>query len=262
MELAGKVTIVTGSGGPGSGRAVARRMAREGASVVVNDIDERGGWETVELILKEGGRASFLSADVGVESEARGLVAFAENTYGGLDVLVNNASAPYRPADPLGHWLEAVQVDLLGAMYTTLAGISAMQRRGGGAIVNIGSTSAMGHGRKHSGSPAYDVAKAGVTRLTTTLGWLADRYKIRVNCLVSDWVATPEVKSYFDALTPEERREKGVPPVLTTLDEIADTIVQLATDETLAGRVVVWWSGEPRRLIPLGDPGYARLDPG
>src|ERR1700731_1943412 len=99
MELAGKVTIVTGSGGPGSGRAYARRMAREGASVVVNDIDERGGWETVELILKEGGRASFLSADVGVESEARGLVAFAENTYGGLDVLVNNASAPYRPAD-------------------------------------------------------------------------------------------------------------------------------------------------------------------
>jgi NAD(P)-dependent dehydrogenase (short-subunit alcohol dehydrogenase family) len=179
-----------------------------------------------------------------------------------LDVLVNNASAPYRPADPLGHWLEAVQVDLLGAMYTTLAGISAMQRGGGGAIVNIGSTSAMGHGRKHSGSPAYDVAKAGVTRLTTTLGWLADRYKIRVNCLVPDWVATPEVKSFFDALTPEERREKGVPAALTTLDEIADTIVQLATDETLAGRVVVWWSGEPRRLIPLGDPGYARLDPG
>ena len=92
MELAGKVVIVTGSGGPGSGRAHARRMAREGASVVVNDIDERGGWETVELILKEGGRASFLSADVGVESEARGLIAFAENTYGGLDVLVNNAT--------------------------------------------------------------------------------------------------------------------------------------------------------------------------
>jgi NAD(P)-dependent dehydrogenase (short-subunit alcohol dehydrogenase family) len=236
-------------------------MAREGASVVVNDIDERGGWETVELILKEGGRASFLNADVGVESEARGLVAFAENTYEGLDVLVNNASAPYRPADPLGHWFEAVQVDLLGAMYATLAAISAMQPRGGGAIVNIGSTSAMGHGRKHSGSPAYDVAKAGVTRLTTALGWLADRYRIRVNCLVPDWVATPEVESYFDALTPQQREEKGVPAVLTTLDEVAEAVVTLATDESLAGRVMVWWSGESRGIIPVGDTGYARLDP-
>jgi NAD(P)-dependent dehydrogenase (short-subunit alcohol dehydrogenase family) len=260
MNLAGKVVIVTGSGGAGSGRAVARRMARDGACVVVNDIDDSGGPETVRLITTEGGRASFFRADIGAEREVRALVAFAEKTYAGLDVLVNNASAPYRPAAPLAHWFEAVQVDLLGAMYATLAGIEAMQRRGAGAIVNIGSTSTLGHGRKHSKAPAYDVAKAGIIRLTTTLGWLAREDRIRVNCLVPDWVATPEVKSYFDALTPEQRREQGVPAILTTLDEIADAVVQLATDESLAGRVMVWWSGQSRRLIPAGDPGYAALE--
>src|SRR5262245_43316840 len=211
MDLIGKVAIVTGAGGGGSGRAVARRLARDGAAVIVSDVNEPGGWDTLRLIEAEGGRASFFRADVGVEAEVHALVAFAEKTCGGLDVLVNNASAPYRPESPLGHWVETVQVDLLGAMYGTLHGTGAMRRRGGGAIVNVGSTSALGHGRKHSKAPAYDVAKAGVIRLTTTLAWLRERDSIRVNCLVPDWVASPEVRSYFDALTPEQRQEQGVP---------------------------------------------------
>lgn len=260
MELRGKVAIITGAGGAGSGRAHARRFAREGASVVVSDIDEAGGRETVRLIESEKERAAFFRADVGIETEVKGLIDFAEKTFGGVDILVNNASAPYRPGEPLENWFEAVQVDLLGAMYGTYHGIRAMRRRGGGALINISSTSSLGHGRKQSGSPAYDIAKAGVIRLTTTLGWLRDSEGIRVNCLVPDWVATPEVESYFYSLTPEQRREQGVPPVMTTLDEVADAVVELATNESLAGRVMVWWSGEPRRLIPINDPGYAGLE--
>ena len=134
-----------------------------------------------------------------------------------------------------------------------------MRRRGGGAIVNFGSTSAVGHGRKHSSSPAYDAAKAGIARLTTTLAWLREE-NIRVNCIVPDWVATEEVQSYVDSLQAEERAPNGVPQVLTTVDEIAGAVLRLATDETLAGRVMVWWSGERARLIPVGDLGYEKLE--
>jgi NAD(P)-dependent dehydrogenase (short-subunit alcohol dehydrogenase family) len=261
MELSGKVAIVTGAGGGGSGRAIARRLAHDGAYVVASDINQRGGAETVRLIETEGGRAVFFRADAGVELEVRALIAFAEETYGGIDIVVNNASAPYYPEAPLEYWFDTVQVDLIGAMYGTRYGIEAMRRRGGGAIVNIGSTSALGHGRAHSnGSPAYDVAKAGVIRLTTMLAWLKEKEGIRVNCLVPDWIASPDVKSYFDSLTPQQRKEQNVPDVLTGLDEIADAVAHLVTDEALAGRVMVWWSGQARRLIPFGDPGYAALE--
>ncbi len=190
----------------------------------------------------------------------RALITFAEATFGGLDILVNNVSAPYRPSAPLEHWEETVRVDLLGPMWGIRHAIDAMRKCGGGAIVNIGSTSTLGHGRKHSGSPAYDVAKAGVIRLTTTLARLRDSDGIRVNCLVPDWIATPEVKSYWDLLTPEQRRDQGVPAVLTTLDEIADAVMRLITDDTLSGRVMVCWSGQPPGLIAAGDPGYVTLE--
>jgi NAD(P)-dependent dehydrogenase (short-subunit alcohol dehydrogenase family) len=259
MDLKNKVAIVTGSGGGGSGRAEARRFASEGCRVVVSDIDEAGGHETLKLIRDAGGKAAFLRADVAVEAEVKGLIAFAEQTFGGVDIIVNNASGPgYHPEAPLEYWFETVQIDLLGAMYGTRYGIDAMRRRGGGAIVNIGSTSALHHG--NSKAPCYDVAKMGIMRLTTGLGWLKEQEGIRVNCLAPDWVASPEVKSYFDALTPEQRKRGKVPDVLTTLDEVADAVVELVTNDNLAGRVMVLWSGKPPGLIPVGDPGYERLE--
>jgi NAD(P)-dependent dehydrogenase (short-subunit alcohol dehydrogenase family) len=256
MPLAGKVAIVTGAGGVGSGRAIARRLARAGASVVCCDVDEANGRETVRLIEGQGGRAAFVRADVGREDDVRGLVELAERTYGGLDVLVNNASAPYEPQGFLTGWFDAVQVDLLGPMHAVLHAIPAMRRRGGGAVVNIGSTSALGHGYKPSKSPGYDVAKAGIIRLTTMLEPLAAAENIRVNCLVPDWVATPEVKAYWDTLSARQRKQQGVPDELISLDEVADAVVRLATDERLAGRILVWWCGQPARLIRRADPGH------
>jgi NAD(P)-dependent dehydrogenase (short-subunit alcohol dehydrogenase family) len=226
---------------------------------VVSDIDESGGRQTLNLIEAARGTAAFFRADVAVESEVKALIAFAEERFGGVDIIVNNASGPgYHPEVPLEYWFETVKIDLLGAMYGTRHGIEAMRRRGGGAIINIGSTSALPHG--NSRAPGYDVAKMGVIRLTTTLGWLAEQERIRVNCLVPDWVASPEVKAYFDSLTAEQRKRGGVPDVLTTLDEISDAVVELVTDDKLAGRVMVLWSGKPARLIPEGDPGYAGLE--
>lgn len=258
MEMKGKVAVVTGSGGAGCGRAVAQRLAREGAGVVVSDIDEPGGHETVRLVEAQGGRAVFFSADVGVEADIRALIAFAEKTYGGADILVNNAG-PYFGEAPMEHQYETAQANLFGTLYGTFCALEALGRRGDGAIVNFGSTSALGHGRKHSNSPAYDAAKAAVIRLTTCLGPLREK-GIRVNCLVPHWVATEEVTSAIAAMTPEERREAEVPAVLITLDEIADAALQLASDQTLAGRVMVLWGGQLPRFIPDGDPGYAALE--
>jgi NAD(P)-dependent dehydrogenase (short-subunit alcohol dehydrogenase family) len=99
-----------------------------------------------------------------------------------------------------------------------------------------------------------------VIRLATSLHALADEAGIRVNCLVPDWIASPPVQAYYDSLTPQERREHGAPDVLTTPDEIADAVVRLVEDDDLAGRVMVWWSGQRPRFIVYGDPGYAGLE--
>jgi len=260
MTLSSKVAIVTGSGGPGCGRAIARRLAREGASVVVTDIQEAGARQTLNAIEAEGGRAALFPANVAVEAEVRALIAFAQTRFGGLDVVVNNASGPgYHPEAPFDHWIETIQTDLAGAIYMTLHSLEPMRRRGGGVIVGMASVSALGHGRKHAEVPGYDVAKAGVIRLTTTLARLG-KEGIRVNCLAPGWIASPEVQTYVDSLTPEQRRQRGVPDTLITTDEIAGAVVELATDETLAGRVMVWWNDQPRQLIPVGDPGYQRLE--
>lgn len=225
--------------------------------MVVSDIAEPGGVETVRLIEGEGGRGEFFRSDVREESDIIALIQFAEKTYGGLDVLVNNASAPYHAEAAPQHWFDALRVDLHGAMYATLHAIPAMRKRNGGAIVNMGSTSAIGHGRKHSNSPGYDVAKMGLIRLTTTLAPLQASDEIRVNCLVPAWIATPEVKSYVDSLTTQQRKERGVPESLISLDEIAGAVLKLATEETLAGRILLYFNGESPRLIPQGDPGFA-----
>ncbi|HWC96599.1 MAG TPA: SDR family oxidoreductase [Candidatus Sulfopaludibacter sp.] len=261
MELAGKVAIVTGSGGLGSGRAEALCLAREGCRVVVADIKDEGGAETVRRIQAAGGIAQFAHCDVQSRDQVRALVSYAERQFGGLNILVNNASAPFRPGAPMEQWHQPLQVDLVGAMYGVEFGVAAMRRRGGGAIVNVSSTSALGYGPHASASTAYDIAKAGVLRLTTGLAVLAQEAGIRVNCLVPDWVAHPDVQAYYDALTPEQRAHPRVPPRLTELAEIAQAVVRLVTDESLAGRVLVMWSGREPRLISVEDRGYEELEP-
>jgi len=260
MKLQGKVAVITGAGGLGSGRAEALCLASAGCKVVVSDIDEPGARETVRLIREVDGESEAFRCDVANESEVAALMAFAEKTFGGLDILINNASAPYRPRAPLSAWAETINVDLCGAIFATQYALPMMQKRGGGTILNIGSTSALGHGSGHSGAPAYDIAKIGVIRLTTTLRGLHENCNVRVNCLVPGWVAVPEVKAYYDALTPAERRDRRIPPRLTTLEEVTGAVVALITDETLAGRVLVMWSGQQPGLIPAEDQGYERLE--
>ncbi len=248
--------IVTGAGGSGCGRSISARFAMDGAAIVVSDIDEAGGQDTVRAIERKGGRATFFRADVRSESRVRELVSFAEATYGGLSVLVNNASAPHGTPE-IESWMDAIETDLLGAMYATRYAVEAMRRGDGGAIVNLASISALWHGRKTPGGiPGYDVAKAGMIRMTTRLAPLAEADGIRVNCLAPGWIGTDEVRNYCESLTPDERGARGVPARLLTTDQISDAVVRLAENRSLTGRVLVWWSEDAPRLIEWGDRGY------
>jgi NAD(P)-dependent dehydrogenase (short-subunit alcohol dehydrogenase family) len=100
MEVAGKVAIVTGAGAEGTGRAVALALAERKASVVVTDLDAEGGTETVERVEGRGGRAAFDWADVRVADDIRAMVTFAEERFGGLDILINNAGNTWPPHFP------------------------------------------------------------------------------------------------------------------------------------------------------------------
>jgi NAD(P)-dependent dehydrogenase (short-subunit alcohol dehydrogenase family) len=263
MELAGKIAIVTGAGGNGCGRAIARRLARAGALVVIADLREDGMSETASAIEAAGARAVTYRVDVANESEVRALVAHVENTHGGVDVVVNNASLAVFPEKTLDDWFTNLNVDLLGAMYATRYGIEAMRRRGGGAIVNIGSTSALPHGDVRVQGPSgsgYNTAKAGIMRLTASLAWMGEKEGIRVNCLVPHWIGTDHIKAVVAALTTKQKQEMAVPDVLIDPEGIADAVLRLATDVKLAGRLLVWYGGPPPRMIPFGDPGYVRLE--
>jgi NAD(P)-dependent dehydrogenase (short-subunit alcohol dehydrogenase family) len=256
MNLHDKVAVITGAGGGGCGRVIARRLGRDGCRVVVSDIDEAGARETVRQIEANGGRAIGVRCNVAREADLRALFDTAQEKFGGVDIVINNAGPEYG-GGPLDEWFKTIDATLLSAMHGTLLGIEALRRRGGGAIVNVGSTSALGHGHKHSPWPAYDIAKAGVMRLTTTLGWLGEKENIRVNCLVPAWVATEEVATYVASVSPAERQARGVPKTLITLDQVAEAVVRLVTDESLAGRLLVYPNDEPPRFIAPDDPGYA-----
>jgi 3-oxoacyl-[acyl-carrier protein] reductase len=261
MNLSGKIAVVTGSGGEGSGRAEAIRLASEGCRVVVSDINDSGAGETFRRITRSSGKAAFCHCDVSRPGEVGALVAFAQETFGGLDILINNASGPgYKPGAPPEEWLATIEVDLLGAIYGLRYALPAMRKRGGGAIVNVSSTSALTHGSKHSRMTPYDVAKIGVLRMTTTLSSLRDTDNIRVNCLIPHWIAVPEVKAYWDALTPEERSALGAPAKLIELDEVAQAVVRLIKDYNLAGRALILWDGPRAELISADDPGYGSVE--
>src|ERR671922_1895309 len=251
MDIDGKVAIVTGAAAA-TGRVIAHRLADEGAVVVVADVDVPRGDETVGAIRSEGGRASFIRADVWVAQDLRALVDAVDAGHGGLQILVNNAGGgghvePHFPEANPDDWGATLDLNLRGAMLATQLSLAPMRRSGGGAIVNIASTSGLGFAPYQS--PEYAAAKAGLIRFTTTLGELRGRMNVRVNCVVPDWIETERAKEELARMTAEERasRPTPLPPEL-----VADAVVALIRDDELAARALVLWGDEPPRLL---DPG-------
>jgi NAD(P)-dependent dehydrogenase (short-subunit alcohol dehydrogenase family) len=226
MDVAGRVAVVTGAA-VGSGRAIALALAAAGAEVVAADVDEAGGRETAA---RSGGR--FVRADMTDPEQVRELIDGAQPS-----ILVNNAGGgghipPHFPDATPEQWGALLDLNLRGAMLATQLALPHMID--GGAVVNVASTAGLVHDRYQS--PEYGAAKAGLIRFTTAL---AEVGGVRVNCVVPDWLATERV-------TPDELATDP-PPI--PLDVLADAVLGLIRDDSLAGRVVVLWRGEPPRLL-------------
>jgi NAD(P)-dependent dehydrogenase (short-subunit alcohol dehydrogenase family) len=254
MEVRDRIAIVTGGGGAGTGRAISFRLAGAGAKVVVADIDDEGAAETVRQIKAAGGTAAAVRADVTAEEDVRRMIALATETFGGLDILVNSAGGtpePHFPDAPVEHWSGYLDLNLRGPMLAIHYALEPMRQRGGGAVVNIASVAGFGFA-PHS-SPEYAAAKAGLIRLTATLAPLAERMNVRVNCIIPNWIGTDQVLAEIAAMNPEDRAE--VPGELTPPEDIADAVASFVEDETMAGRILLWWSGEEPRLLPVSERG-------
>ncbi len=226
-----KVAIVTGAGS-GIGRAIALRFAEEGASVLVSDVDEAGGRETVASIEAAGGTAVFVRADVASAEENERLVAQVVERYGGLDVAVNNAGigGPSAPVGeyPLDGWRKVMGINLDGVFYGMRYQIPAMLKRGGGSIINVGSIlSAVGF----RNSSAYVAAKHAVAGLTQNAALEYGPQKIRVNTVAPGFIRTPLVEKN---LPPEALKFLEGMHALGRLGEpkeVADLVTFLASDQ-------------------------------
>ena len=192
--LNNKVAIVTGAGS-GIGKAIAKLYASEGAKVVVSDIDEKGGNETVVAIKQSGGDAVFIKADTSKPEDNQKLVDEAIKQYGALHIAVNNAGigGPLKPVAeyPIDGWDKVIAINLSGVFYGMHYQIPAMVAAGGGAIVNIASI--LGKvGTPHASG--YVAAKHGVIGLTETAAIEYAQQKIRINAIGPGYIKTPLVE--------------------------------------------------------------------
>jgi NAD(P)-dependent dehydrogenase (short-subunit alcohol dehydrogenase family) len=251
MDTRDKVALVTGAG-YGIGRGIARQLAAAGASVVINDIHDEHGQETVAMLESAGGKAAFVHADVTSDEEIRRMIAFAEGTFGGLDILVNNAGTYYNPpffpgAKP-ADWQRILTIFLHSYMTAMQLGIEAMKKRGG-AIVNISSSAGVGF-KADNDWPDYAAAKAAVMRLTATLAPLRESLKVRINCICPGWVATENVRALTADLSAEQRRKRDIPERMLTPEDIGNAVLKFVRDDSLFGRVMLYYEPNKCRLIP------------
>jgi NAD(P)-dependent dehydrogenase (short-subunit alcohol dehydrogenase family) len=195
MEQQGKVALVTGAG-QGIGRACALGLAREGADVAVNDLQDGRARAVAEEVRGLGRRAVAVTADVADEGQVQAMVARVVGALGGLDLLVNNAGFG-RPllVEDMSHaeWDRIVDVNLGGSFNCSRAAIGPMRARGGGRIVNIASLAAKR--MSYFGGADYTASKAGVLGLTRHLAFELARDRITVNAVCPGLTITPLAES-------------------------------------------------------------------
>lgn len=236
MRLQGKVAIVTG-GGSGFGEGIAKRFAEEGARVVVNDIDDKGGARvTAEIEAAQGqGSAVFLRADVAVSADVARLVHHALERYGRLDIMVNNAGITHVNG-PMLEVSEALfdrvfAVNVKSIYLAALHAVPVFRKQGGGVFINTASTAGL---RPRPGLVWYNGSKGAAITITKAMAVELAPDKIRVNALCPVAGDTPLLGSFMGGDTPENRKKfiASIPlGRLSTPRDIANAALYLASDE-------------------------------
>jgi NAD(P)-dependent dehydrogenase (short-subunit alcohol dehydrogenase family) len=234
-RLDGKVAVITGAGS-GMGRASALLFTREGAAVLVADVNERGGAETVERVTAEGRQAAFRRTDVASSEDVRGMIQEAVERFGSLDVLYNNAGIAGQSArlaeQSEENWERVLGINLTGVYYGMRHALPVMLERGGGSIISTASVAGM---VGFAGAAAYCAAKAGVISLTRTAAVEYARWNIRVNCICPGVVETPLLAEIYggdvEADRPRLLRRQPLPR-FGTPEDIAQMALYLASDES------------------------------
>lgn len=230
MRLKDKVAVITGAGS-GMGAAMARRFAGEGAKVVCADISGK----QVDVAAAIGSAAVGVHADVSDEADVQRMIATAEEAFGRIDVLVNNAGfggglKPLHEQDA-EDWDRVHSVNLRGVFLCMKYGIISMRGSGGGSIVNVSSATAI-VGWKHHG--VYSAAKAGVSQLTkvAALDYADDNIRVNAICPGTIWTGLVKQSEQFPEPPPGVFRLPGIPlDRWGRADEIATAALFLASDE-------------------------------
>jgi NAD(P)-dependent dehydrogenase (short-subunit alcohol dehydrogenase family) len=227
-----RVAIVTGAAS-GIGRASAVAFAREGASVVVADVDEDNGIATAKAIGEAGGDATFVRADVSRADDVMAMVQTTVDTYGGLDIAHNNAgvAGPYKPLAeyPDAGWDRVIAVMLTGVYLCMKHEIPRMLERGGGAIVNTAS------GAGYVGFPgqaAYVASKHGVLGLTKVAALDYGAKGIRVNAICPGTARSPMVEAAIGSMPGLAEHLQSLHPIgrIGTAEEVAEAALWLCSD--------------------------------
>ena len=227
MGLKGKVAVIIG-GANGIGRAIAIRFAQEGASVAINDIDDAAGQALQSEIELLGGRSFYLHGDAASERDVSALMTAVKDTFGALDILVNNVVAG-ETALAANDWDSLTQV-CLKSYWLSMKAAFPLMRHAGANVVNISSVNAlMGFGEDH----LYSGLKAAIIGLSRSMVGEFSPQGIRINCICPGTIVTERWKTRFERDPELEPKLTGLYPIrrLGTPEDVANAVLFLASDE-------------------------------
>ena len=235
MRLANKVALITG-GSSGIGRETALLFAKEGAKIVVSDVNDAEGQQTVDLIAAEGGEAIYIHADVSKAADCEAMVALAEEKFGKLNILFNNAGIMHSDDDNAMTTEEAIwdltmNINAKGVFMGCKYGIPAIKRAGGGSIINTASFVAI----LGAATPqiAYTASKGAVLSMTRELATIHAREGIRVNALCPGPLRTELLMKFLNTEEKKQRRLVHIPMGrFGEAKEMAYAALFLASDES------------------------------
>ncbi len=235
MRLQNKTALITG-GSSGIGRESAILFAKEGANVVVVDVNGNGGQEAVANIKEQGGQAAYFQADVSRAADCEAMVAFAEKTYGHLHILFNNAGIMHSSDDDAisteeDVWDLTMNINVKGVFLGCKYGIPALRRAGGGSIINTASFVAI----LGAATPqiAYTASKGAVLSMSRELAIIHARENIRVNALCPGPLRTELLMKFLNTEEKKQRRLVHIPMGrFGEAREMAQAALYLASDES------------------------------